>query len=789
VAESSPGARRVVGTSVQRTDAVAKVTGAAVYAVDVVMPDMLHAKVVRSDRAHARILGIDKSAALAVPGVVAVVTGADMTGLFPRFGHIVADHAILAIDKVRYYGEPVALVIAADPMTARDAVPLVDVDYEELDSLLDVASALAPGAALLHEDDYTDLPESEQPPGGNMNRTPVKVTTTTPNVAHESGKEWGEVDAAFAEAHLVVETTVHHPMLYAYAMEPYNAVARFVEGTLEVVSTAQHPFMVASDLARVFSLPLSHVRVSVPYVGGGYGSKSYTKVEPLTAVGAWAVGRPVKLVLDVEESIYTTRADSADIVVRSAFAADGTILARDFDIVMDTGAYADNSPLVLDKAVNRCFGPYRIPNLRVRGKAVYTSTAPASSYRGFGAFQGNLAGETNMDQAAEQLGIDPAELRRRNLVHRGERLIPGNRAMDADLVDDLDLLVAELDTRPSTEGRLRGVGFGCAATDAGAVPSSTALVKLLSDGSVLVLTGSSELGQGSRTVLAQIAAEELGVDMDRVRVLQSDTATTPFERTTGASRTTTLSGLAVQKACRDVLERVCQAARDVWLDVSGPIEVREAAVHGPDGRTMTFAEAVQGWFGPGGGEIVGQGIVRRTGELAELPPFWEIGMVGVSIEIDPETGQIEVDQLVTVADVGCAINPTLVEGQDLGAATQGLGGTISEHLVYDGVQIVNANLVEYRVPRIGDRPRRFRSILVERGDGPGPYGAKGVGEGARNPVPGAVAAAVARAVGVWPDTLPLNPERVWRLLQQARADGAMPVRPQPPEPELDRAVP
>jgi CO/xanthine dehydrogenase Mo-binding subunit len=764
--------RRIVGSSVPRTDAVAKVTGAAVYAVDVAMPDMLHAKVVRSDTAHARILGVDKEAALAVPGVVAVVTASDLIGLFPRFGHIVADHAILAIDKVRYYGEPVALVIATDPMVARDAVPLVEVTYEELPTLMDVAAALAPDAPFLHEEDYSGAPAADAPPGGDMSRTPVKVRSSHPNVAHESEKGWGDVDAAFRDAHHVVETTVHHPMLYAYAMEPYNAVARFVEGTLEVVSTAQHPFMVASDLARVFSLPLSHVRVTVPYVGGGYGSKSYTKVEPLTAVGAWAVGRPVKLVLDVEEAIYTTRADSADIVVRSAFAEDGTILARDFEIVLDTGAYADNSPLVLDKAVNRCFGPYRIPNLRVRGKAVYTSTSPASSYRGFGAFQGNLAGETNIDQAAEQLGIDPAEIRRRNLVHRGERLIPGNRAMDADLVDDLDLLVAELDVRPTGEGRLRGVGFGCAATDAGAVPSSTALVKLLSDGSVVVLTGSTELGQGSRTVLAQIAAEELGVGMDRVRVLQSDTATTPFERTTGASRTTTLTGLAVQRACRDVIERVCLAAREVWADTAGPVEVRDGVVHGPDGRSMTYAEAVQGWFGPGGGELLGQGVVRRTGELAELPPFWEIGMVGVSLEIDPDTGAIEVDQLVTVADVGCAINPALVEGQDLGAATQGLGGTITEHLVYDGIQIANANMVEYRVPRMTDRPRRFRSLIVERADGVGPYGAKGVGEGARNPVPGAVAAAVARAVGIWPDTLPLNPERVWRLIQRANAAAA-----------------
>lgn len=776
--------RQVVGRSVQRSDAVAKVTGAAQYAVDVVVRSMLHAKVVRSDRAHARIVAVHTQAALDCPGVVTVVTGDDITSLFPRFGHIVADHAILAMGKVRYYGEPVALVIASDPLIARDAVALVEVEYEDLPALLDVRSALSVDAVALHGQAYSSTADTD-PPGGNLARTPVRVTSSHPNIAHESRKEWGDVEAAFREAHLVVETSVHHPMLYAYAMEPYNAVARFVDGVLEVVSTAQHPFMVASDLARVFSLPLNAVRVSVPYVGGGYGSKSYTKIEPLTAVGAWAAGRPVKLVLDVEESIYTTRADSADIVVRSAFAQDGTLLARDFDIVLDTGAYADNSPLVLDKAVNRCFGPYRIPNLRVQGKAVYTSTSPASSYRGFGAFQGNLAGETNMDQAAEQLGIDPAELRRRNLVHKGERLIPGNRPMDADLVADLDMVVGELDDRPVRPDRLRGIGFGCGANDAGAVPSSTALVRLISDGSVLVMTGSSELGQGSQTVLGQIAAEELGVAMDRVRVLQSDTATSPFERTTGASRTTTLAGLAVQRACQDVVTRLRQAAAEIWEEALDDVDVEAGQVRGPQGRSMTLCETVQKWFGPGGGEILGQGVVRRTGELAELPPFWEVGMVGLSLDIDPDTGQIEVDQLVTVADVGCAINPALVEGQDLGAATQGLGGAISEQLVYDGDQIVNANLVEYRVPHITDRPRRFKSFIVERADGVGPYGAKGVGEGARIPLPGAVTAAVARAIGVWPDTLPLNPERVWRLLQTVASNDEHDLRP----PGVDEPAP
>jgi CO/xanthine dehydrogenase Mo-binding subunit len=747
---------RVVGTSTPRVDAVAKVTGAAGYAGDVVHPDTLHAAVVRSDRPHATVDGIDTAAALGVPGCVAVVTGADLAPLFGRFGHIVPDHAILAADVVRYYGEPVALVLGTDPYAAADAAELVTVDYTDRPAVLDAAAATAPDAPLVHEHSY-----------GTDSIAPLDFDRELGrNVAHVSTREWGDVDAGLAAADVVVTTESYFPMLYAYAMEPYNAIARFVDGTLEVTSPAQHPFMVARDLARVFSLPQSRIRVVAPYIGGGYGSKSYTKVEPLAAVGAWFTGRPVKLVLSVEESIYTTRADDATVRVRSGFAADGTILARDVEIVMDTGAYADNSPQVLDKAVKRSFGPYRIPNLRVIGRAVYTNTSPASSYRGLGASQVNLASESNMDQAAERLGIDAAELRRHNLVERDEVFVPGMRPMDADLPADFDLLTKELD-RDGVSGRTgwaRGVGFGCAAADAGSVPSSVVQVKLAADGSALLLSGSSEMGQGSRTVLAQIAAEELGLPLEQVQVYQSDTALTPFERTTGASRTTTVVGLGVQRACADALARVRAMAADVWETDVDEVTVEPPEVVHPDGRRLDVAGVIRAWFGAGGGQVVGVGVVRKAGALAQSPVFWEIGMVGVAVDVDTETGELRVDQLVTVADVGHAINPELVEGQDLGAATQGLGGALFEELVYDGGQIVNANLVGYRVPRIGDAPRRFASVLAERGDGVGPYGAKGVGEGARNPIGGAVAAAVARAVGVWPDRLPLTPERVWRLM-------------------------
>jgi CO/xanthine dehydrogenase Mo-binding subunit/aerobic-type carbon monoxide dehydrogenase small subunit (CoxS/CutS family) len=750
---------RYVGQPIERVDAREKVTGKARYAIDIPFPDTAHAVAVRSDRAHATIIGIDAKAALEVPGVVTVVTGEDLQELYPRFGHMVPDHAILALDKVRYYGEPVALVVADTRHIAYDAARLVEVRYEDLPAAMDADAALGVGAPVIHEDSYS---------GDSVSLVKVTRSTEEPNVANTLGLGWGDVDAAFEAADLVVETETDHPALYAFAMEPYNSSARFVDGHLELTSTAQHPFMVIKDVSRVFGLPQSKVRLTVPYIGGGYGSKSYTKIEPATAVAAWFAKRAVKFDLSIEESIYTTRADGARTKVRSAFRADGKLLARDIDILMDTGAYVDNSSTVLSKAVARCFGPYSIPNLRVRGRLVYTNTAPASSYRALGAFQVNLAAETNMDQAAEQLGIDAAALRSMNLVPRGETFIEGKRPMDTDLVEDFEALMAKLRIEPR-EGVLQSVGFGVGANEGGAYPTSTAQVKMSPDGSALVLSGSTEMGQGSRSVLTQIAAEELGLDIDKVRVFQSDSSGTSFERTTGGSRTTTMTGLSAQRACQDIVGQLLSMAAANWeCSVEQVTHVGDRIVHS-DGRSEEFGPIIRKWYGAGGGEITGRGTVRREGELQLQPSFWEIGMVGVAVDIDPDTGVTTVDQLVTMADVGFAINPVGVEGQDLGAAMQGLGAGLSEELIYEGQQLRNPNLVEYRVPHIGDAPRRWDSVIIERRDGPGPYGAKGVGEGARIPMGGAIASAVARATGVWPTTLPLTPERVWNLIREGRA--------------------
>ena len=812
----------MTGESAPRRDAWEKVTGRACYAIDASIAHMAHAAVVRSERAHAYITGIERAEAEAAPGVIAVVTAGDLGDLGRRFGHIVPDHAILAVGKVRYYGEPVVVVVAETPHQAADAAELVWVDYDDLPALTDAASALA-SDVLIHEQSYVE-------PGQAF--LGVAPAGSADNVAHRHELVWGDAGTALAAAATVVETTTKFPIVYGYAMETYNALADWQPGSLHVVSTAQHPLMVRKELARMFSLPLAAVRVEVPYIGGGYGTKSYTKLEPLAAAASWAAGRPVKVTTDVEAAMYTTRADGALVTVRTGFDADARIAARDIDIRFDTGAYADNSPLVLIRSINRSFGPYRMPNLRVRGAAVYTNTSPASSYRGFGAPQAALAGELNMDMAADRLGSDPVELRRRNLLAPGDTLIAGKRPLDADLAADLDTIVSALDSHAaerdaaerdaaerdaadgaaSEAGVRRGRAVAVTASDAGASPISTAQVRMHADGSVTLLVSSTEMGQGSRTALAQIAARELHVPLEAVAVGQSDTRFTPFEWTTGASRTTTVVGLAVQAACADLWDALrAKAAESAGVPVD-QTKVRDGLIHvnlaaagdsgsGPESgavlvagdsgsgsgsvagasgsgsesgpvSALTPAEVIRQWFGADAGEVVGVGVIRRDGATAMLPPFWEIGAVGVEVAVNEATGEVTIEHLVTVGDVGHAVNPDLVKGQDLGAATQGLGIALWEEMVYDGEQLTNPNLIEYRVPRLRDTPRRITSVLAERGDGVGPYGAKGAGEGSLNPVPAAVAAAVGRAVGVWPTELPLTPPRVWALLQQAAATAA-----------------
>ena len=731
---------KIVGQSVPRVDGIEKVTGQAKFLGDLAVPGMLHGKVIRSSYPHARIISIDSSKAEALEGVAAVLTSADISDL----NAVYSGRPVIAMDKVRYVGEPVAAVAAVDQATVEQAAGLIEVRYEELPVAVGIDMARAPGAALIHE-------------GGSDNIC-----------SHESVVR-GDVQEAFAQSHLVLEDQFTFPMVYHYAMEPHAVIAHWNEDGVTVWSSAQHPFQVRGDIAKVFRLPASRVRMVISYLGGGYGSKSYTKFEPLVVALARKAKAPVRVCNSVGESMLTVRRHAAKVRIKTGFKNDGTITAREAEIYLDTGAYDDNGPAVTIRAATRVIGPYRIPNILTHAYSVYTNSGSAGSFRAIGAPQVIFAGESQIDIAAGRLGMDPAELRRKNLLKKGEELRPGLKGIDADLNYGLKKLVGASQWKSITKKKATPVGLACAVTNAGATPVSVAMARLQSDGVVNLFAGSTEMGQGVRTVLSQIAAEELSIPLDRIRVAGADTKVTPYDSSTGSSRSTTCMGNAVQGAARDLKKQLVMIAAETFRVPQNQVKLQDGSLISGEAR-LTFQEALERRFGKSsGGELIGHG--ETTPELTEnkMPVFWEVGMGMVELEIDEDTGEIGVKRLISVADVGKAIHPEGCVGQEEGAAMMGIGHTLFEQMIYDANgNLLNPNLVDYRVPSFSDTPAEFRTVLVENEDGPGPYGVRGMGEGGLLSVAPSVCNAVERATGVRIKDLPLTPERVWRALKEAK---------------------
>ena len=748
----------VVNHSLPRRDGRVKVTGKAQYVADLKLIGMAYAKVLRSPYAHAKIVSIDKSRAEARPGVYCVVTGYDLDGINPYFGHAVKDHPLLAIDKVRYAGEPVAAVVAVDERTAFEALEFIDVKYEELKAVFTPKEALAKDAPLLHDRKFE---------AGALRGFEGDVTAGQgSNICQTHRIQWGDVEKAFKEAAAVIEGDYYFPMTYAYAMEPYVAIADVTDQGVNIYSSAQHPFMVRHDLKSIFNLPVSKVRLMVPFVGGGYGSKSYTKVEPLAAACSWKAKRPVKVQLTVEEAMLTTRSDDAYTWMRTAVDANGKIIARQAKIYMNTGAYAENSPLVVEKSTNRCVGPYAIPNVLIENCSAYTNTVPASSYRGFGCAQVTLPGESQIDELAAKIGKDPYQFRLANCAKPGEEFFPGMRPFDGTLKQDLDTAAQAVGWgKPLAKGHGRTVAVS--GSDAGAYPLTSTAIRVHADGSVTIMTGSTELGQGSHTVLPQIAAEALGVSFENVNVVSSDTAITPYDRSTGASRTTTLMGSAVLEASEEAIKQMVVMAADVLKVKVEDIQTVRGGVRCGEVQ-LNWSQVISKFYALPDGEVIGRSYIRKSGKFAALPVFWEAAATGCEISVDEETGKITMEKLATVGDVGLAINPALAEGQDIGAATMGMGIGLFEELVYEGSQLVNGSILDYRLPRFSDLPKEVELHLVQNQDGVGPFGAKGGGEASLNSMTANIANAVDRAVGVRIRQAPLTPERVWRALQNKK---------------------
>jgi CO/xanthine dehydrogenase Mo-binding subunit len=544
-------------------------------------------------------------------------------------------------------------------------------------------------------------------------------------------------------------------------------IAHYDSDEVTVWSSAQHPFQVRGDIAKLFKLAPAKVRLIINYLGGGYGSKSYTKFEPLVVALARKARQPVRICNSVGESMVTVRRHGARVRIKTGVKRDGTILAREAEIYLDTGGYDDNGPQVTARSATRILGPYWIPNIRTDAYQVYTNTGSAGSYRAIGAPQVIYAGESQIEILAAKLGMDPAELRMKNLLKTGQELRPGLKGIDADLSSSLKTLMRASGWKKSLKKNHAPVGMGCAITNAGATPVSVALIRMQSDGIANISAGSTEMGQGVRTTLTQIAAEELTLPMESFRMLGADTKVTPYDSSTGSSRSTTLMGTAVQKAARDLKQQFIKIGAQTMDVKPSQVQVADGALMCGDSR-LTFKEAFERRFGKGsGGEMIGRGEAGPEITDNQLPVFWEVGMGTSEVEIDHETGEVKLKKFISVADVGKAIHPDHCVAQEEGAAMQGIGHTFFEQLIYDNGQLINPNLIDYRIPTFADVPEEFHSVLVENGDGPGPFGVRGMAEGGILSVAPSVCNAIDRSTGVRIRDLPLTPERVWRALKDS----------------------
>ncbi len=755
---------KVVGHAEPRSDGAEKVSGKALYTVDVNLPGMAHGKILRSPYAHARLLRVDAGKAEKLPGVFAVITREDQRNL-GMFGAAYKDQTVVAVDKVRYAGDPVAAVAAVDEATAEEALSLIEVDYQELPAVIGLDEALAPGAPLVH-----DVSASGGELMGQRYEAPKEFSGT--NLCYRFNYVKGDVDEGFKKAAHIFEHTFSFPRVQHFSMEPHATVAHVESDRMTLWAGTQEPFTLREHLADIFHMPLNKIRVIVPYLGGGYGGKLAVKTEPLAVALSWKAKRPVRLVHTIEESFRTVTRHPARVKIKTGVSKDGRLIARQCLIHMETGAYADAGPRVTQKAGYRCFGPYRMAHMKTDAYTVYTNTVPAGAYRGFGTLQVTWAYESQMDIIAEALGFDPLEFRLRNLLRKGEDYTPGDTPVDCDLRAGLTRAAKAIGWNEKKKAdRGRGLAV-CIKDGGGTYKVSSAAVKMNADGSVVLLTGTVEVGQGARTALSQVVAEELGLKFDDVTVAQLDTDVTPYDVNTNASSSTVVMGLSVQRAAQDLKRQLLRHAAKILRAKPAQLMLRAGKVHGPRGSSLSFDQLMHKVFLSKAGEMIGRGayqdIKSPKAALGSPTTFWEISWGAAEVEVNRDTGEIKLLKYISLADVGKAIHPVLCEGQDEGGVMNAIGHSLLEEMLYQDGQLLNPNLVDYRVPTFEHVPGEFESILVESQNGPGPFGAKGTGEGGLLPVASAIGNALYQATGLRLYDLPLTPEKVWRGLKSIK---------------------
>jgi CO/xanthine dehydrogenase Mo-binding subunit len=759
-------------------DAVERVSGRINYVLNFELPGMLVGKILRSPFPHARIVAMDASRAERLSGVAAVLTRDDFGSGKPftgKYGRIFRDQTVVAFEKVRFVGDPVAAVAANNLDIAEEALSLIEVDYEELPAIFDEEEALKPIAPLVHD----PRPEQQQIfskliqdlPGGN-------------NVCSHFKLRRGDVEEGFRQADFVFEDVFHSPAAQHVPLEPHVTVAQYFQGSLAIWTSTQMPHAIRSQMAEIFNLPLAKVRVIVETLGGGFGSKGSLRLEPITSFLAFKANRPVKIILRREEEFVTVCKHPATIHIKTGVAKDGVLLARQVTANFNTGAYSDIGPVVARNGGSAMSGPYKIPHVQIDSRAVWTNLVPAGALRGFGVPQAVWAYESQMDMIAERLGLDPIEFRRKNLLRDGDVFATGERldGMHYDeLLDratdsvnwttnDARWLNANHHTNESGPVR-RGKGLALVIKATITPSTSAAALKLNEDGSLNVLTSSVELGQGAKTVLAQIAAEAMQVPFSLVSVTHPDTDLTPYDQQTSSSRTTFSMGGAIRKAAEDLKQQLLEKAAELLEASVGDVDLSQGrvGVRGSPNRSLSYGEIA---LRSNQGNLMGRGAFSTSGGL-DLETgqgigsvHWHQGAIGCEVEIDAETGKVKVLKLTPSVFAGRVVNPRLCELQLEGSAIFGFGQALLEEMVYDDRgQIINQNLGDYNVPSFNDIPWELSSSALENQTSEELHG---IGETLLPPVMAAIGNAVYNAVGARIRDLPITPEKVLRELTGAK---------------------
>jgi CO/xanthine dehydrogenase Mo-binding subunit len=755
---------RVVGRTQPRFDAVDKIRGATRYAADWQLPGMLSGAVLRSLHASARIRRLDVAGARALPGVAAVLTARDVphnaveedpTGI----GLIRFATPVLADGRVYYQGEPLAVVAADSPARAQAALDAIDVDYEPLPGVFDPEAAADPASPRVHDDRESNI------------------------LVHWTLRRGG-VAEALRRADVVVEQTYRTQRVDHAYLEPEAGVAWIDPHGVITIRASSQVIEHFREIAEMLGLPHNRVRVIAPFLGGGFGGKEDMTVEPYLALLAWKTGRPVRMVWSRYDSLLARPKRHPFVMrYRTGAARDGRLVAQEISIIADAGPYPLLSPRVLFAALVTGAGPYNVPHVTVDARAVFTNNVPSSAMRGFGAMQVTFAYESQMDALAARLGLAPAEIRARNFLAKGDRLPTGEpletHVALPDLVRRATAALGE-PSRPSRPSAKVGRGFSCNIQPYGRTvwfrDRASAWLGFETDGSLVVRSGVPDLGAGQSATLAQIAAEVLGVSLDRVTVHFGDSALTPLAGGTFATRQLYMSGNAVLKGARELREQVAPVAAALLEAAEADLEFADdhVGVSGSPERRVPLARVVVecGRRGVPAAHLAtfhaeqAPPVDLATGQGRTFPDF-TFGCHAAEVEVDAETGQVRLLKYAACHDVGQAINPQSVEGQIQGGAAMGIGQALTEEVVVDQGNNLSTLFATYLIPSALDLPD-VQAVVVESGEGKGPFQARGIGEPPTGPPPAAIASAVEDAVGVRLTELPMTPERVVRALRQVR---------------------